>query len=121
MMEAPISCEEAKEVVWACGSEMMPVPEGFTFKLIKQLWSLISPDAMHLIHHFEDPGTLSLGCNFLFITLAPKTKDPASLNDFRPISLIVYLYKIISKILGNCIKIVIGGIIGDVQSTYVEG
>nr|KAJ0191579.1 hypothetical protein LSAT_V11C800404230 [Lactuca sativa] len=55
-----------------------------------------------------------------FITLALKIKDPSSLTDYRPISLIGCMYKSISKILAIRLKFVIGGLIGEVQSAYVE-
>lgn len=75
---------------------------------------------MNFVRHFEDHGTLSHSCNSSFITLAPKTKDPISLNEFRPISLVGCLNKIITKLLATRPKTVIGKIIGDVQSAYVE-
>lgn len=76
---------------------------------------------MVFIRYFEDHDSLSCTCNSSFITLAPKTKDLISLNDFRPISLIGCLYMIISKILSTRIKPVVGKIIGEVQSVYVDG
>lgn len=76
---------------------------------------------MKAVRHFEDCGTLARGCISSFITLAPKTKDPTSLSDYRPISLIGLIYKIISKMLSTRIKAVIGKVVGEVQSTYVEG
>lgn len=42
-------------------------------------------------------------------------------SDYRPISLIGCTYKIISKFLALWMKTVIGGVIRDVQSAYVEG
>ncbi|KAL7607598.1 hypothetical protein Lser_V15G19622 [Lactuca serriola] len=66
-------------------------------------------------------GSLARGCNSSFITLAPKIKDPLSLNDYRRISLMGCVSKIISKILSNRMKSVIGKVIGDEQSAYVEG
>lgn len=113
-LEAPISLEEAKVAVWAYGTEKALGPDRFTFKFIKQFWSLVSPDVMRFIRHFKDYGTLSRGCNSSFVTMASKTKDPASLNKFCPISLIGCLYKIISKFLYNSIKTIIGGVIRDV-------
>lgn len=53
--------------------------------------------------------------------VSTSVKDPISLTDYRPISLIGCMYKIISKILALRLKKVIGGLIGDVQSAYVEG
>lgn len=119
-IEARILAEEVKAVVWACGGKKAPGPDGLTFKFLKEFWHILSPDVMLFIRHFEYHGSLSSTCNSSFITLAPKTKDPISLNEFISISLIRCLYKIISKVLATRIKTVIRKVIGEVQSTYVE-
>lgn len=56
-----------------------------------------------------------------FITLAAKRKDTFCLDDYRPISLIGSMYKIITKILALRIKKVIGSVVDEVQSAFVEG
>ena len=53
--------------------------------------------------------------------MVAKVKDPLSLGDFRPISLIGCLYKIISKVLASRLKTVVGNTVGEVQSAYVHG
>lgn len=120
-LEAPFSVEEVKVAVWACGSDKAPGSDGFNFKFIKAFWETLKDDVMKCVFHFDKYGTLARGCNSSFITLAPKVKDPTSLSDYRLISLIGCIYKIISKLLATRLKKVIGGIIGDVQSAYVEG
>lgn len=76
---------------------------------------------MAYVKHFEQWGRLSRGCNSSFITLAAKTKDPLVLGDYRPISLIGSLYKIIAKLLASRICVVIGECIDEVQTAFVEG
>nr|KAJ0206565.1 hypothetical protein LSAT_V11C500248820 [Lactuca sativa] len=98
-----------------------PGPDGFTFKFFKKYWDILKYDVMNFVRHFKEFGSLARGCNSSFVTLAPKIKDPLSLNDFRPIRLIGCLNKIISKVLSNRTKLVIGGIIGDEQSVYMDG
>ncbi|KHN05264.1 hypothetical protein glysoja_049705, partial [Glycine soja] len=41
------------------------------------------------------------GSNSSFIALIPKIKDPQVISDFRPISLIGCIYKVITKLLAN--------------------
>lgn len=48
-------------------------------------------------------------------------KDPLTLGDFRPISLIGCLYKIMSKMLAGRLKLVVGSTIGEFQTVYIEG
>ena len=48
-------------------------------------------------------------------------KDPQSLNDFRPISLIGCVYKIVAKTLANRLKLVMPDIIDERQSAFITG
>ena len=47
------------------------------------------------------------------ITLVPKIKNPTKMTDFRPISLCNVVYKLISKVLANHLKIILPQIISE--------
>lgn len=59
--------------------------------------------------------------NKTFICLIPKTKTPTSPNHFRPISLCNSTYRIISKTLVNCLKLIIGDLVGNFQKAFIPG
>lgn len=58
-------------------------------------------------------------CNSNFIALIPKIIDANMVKDFRPISLIGSLYKIIAKVLANRLVGVLSDLINEVQSAFV--
>jgi len=68
-------------------------------------------DLMHFVSDFHRNGKLLKGINSTFITLIPKKDSPQSLNDFRPISLVGSLHKVLAKLLANSLRIVIGSVI----------
>ncbi|KAL4592668.1 hypothetical protein LXL04_005671 [Taraxacum kok-saghyz] len=117
-LERPLDSEEIKEAIWNCGSDKAPGPDGFTFKFIKHFWTLMQGDFMKFVKHFEESGSFVRGSNSSFISLLPKVKDPLSLQDFRPISLIGCVYKIIAKALANKLKLVVGSVIVDFDKSF---
>lgn len=76
---------------------------------------------MRFVKHSKSVGNISRGSNSYFITLIPKVKDPLSLSDYRSISLIRYVYKIIANILNFTLKKVVGYVVDEVQMTYILG
>jgi hypothetical protein len=54
-----------------------------------------------------------------FLTLVPKKDHPQELFDYRPICLIGSLYKILSKLLANRLKLVLGKLISKCQSAFL--
>nr|GEU71371.1 RNA-directed DNA polymerase, eukaryota, reverse transcriptase zinc-binding domain protein [Tanacetum cinerariifolium] len=64
-------------------------------------------------------GHFPKGCNSSFIALIPNIQDAKIMKDFRPISLIGSVYKIIAKILANRLCVVLPYLISDVQSAFI--
>ena len=105
--------DEIKRVVWDCGSEKSPVPDGLNFKFIKEFWQLLKPDVILFLDEFYVNGIFPKGCNASFIALIPKVADPQNLNEYRPISLIGCMYKIVAKVLAKRLKKVMPTIIDE--------
>ena len=59
--------------------------------------------------------------NATFISLIPKKYDATEVRDFRPISLIGGVYKIIAKVLANRLKMVLGDIVHESRNAFVKG
>ncbi|KAI3519600.1 hypothetical protein L1887_08814 [Cichorium endivia] len=110
-----------KDAVWSCSSEKAPGPDGFTFKFLKEYWDISHAEVLQAVKHFERSGEISKGCNAYFISLIPKIRDPITLKDYRLISLIGCFVKIISKMLARRLKELIHSIVGEEQSTYIQG
>nr|GEY15273.1 RNA-directed DNA polymerase, eukaryota, reverse transcriptase zinc-binding domain protein [Tanacetum cinerariifolium] len=120
-LEKDVSLEELKRAVWDCGMDKSPGPDGFTFGFYRRYWSLLEKDVIEAVSYFFQEGSFPKGGNSSFIALIPKSQHANMVKDFRPISLIGSLYKIIAKILANRLVGVLEDIVSDVQSAFVVG
>ncbi|KAK2413749.1 hypothetical protein QL285_036426 [Trifolium repens] len=116
----PFSEAEVKAVIWDCDSFKSPKSDGINFGFFKDFWLELKGDVMMFISEFHRNGKLTKGLNSTFIALIPKVDSPQRLNDFRPISLVGSLYKILDKLLANRLGMVINSVISEAQTTFVK-
>nr|GEX77953.1 RNA-directed DNA polymerase, eukaryota, reverse transcriptase zinc-binding domain protein [Tanacetum cinerariifolium] len=118
-LEREVSKEEIKKAVWDCGIDKAPGPGGFTFGFYRRYWNLIESDVVDGVACFFNQGQLPKGGNSSFIALIPKFPNANMVKDFRPISLIGSLYKIIANILVNRLVMVLGDLVNEIQSVFM--
>lgn len=117
----PFSHEEIDEAVTSCDSSKAPEPDGFNFKFIKSVWEVIKVDIYEIVHEFWASPKLPKGCNNTFIALIPKIENPNEFKDFRPISMVGCIYRIISKLLARRLQRVIHSLISPHQTSFIKG
>jgi hypothetical protein len=76
---------------------------------------------MKVFDEFHARGLLEKSLNASFIYLIPKVSGANSIKDFRPISLVGGIYKIIAKVLANKLKSVLEKVISKSQSAFIKG
>ena len=76
---------------------------------------------MGFFREFFENNQFVKSLNATSLVLVPKGRTVEDLKDLRPISLVGSLYKILSKVLANIIKSVMGLIISQSQNEFVEG
>jgi hypothetical protein len=95
------SKEEIDDIIRKMPPDKAPRHDGFSGVFLKKCWHIIKDDIYSLCFDFFN-GTIDLQpINSYFITLVPMINNPSSVNDFRPISLINCVVKIITQLLGN--------------------
>ena len=112
---------EARDAVWECNSEKSLGPDGLNFKFIKEFLDDIKSDLFRFLDELRVNGVFLKGGNASFIALIPKVHGPQSLNEYRPISLIGSVYKIVAKVLARRMKKAMQTIIDECQTGFVEG
>jgi len=81
---------------------------------------MLSHDLLKVVEECRVSGTMYNAINSTFIALIPKSDSPSSFDDYRPISLCNYLYKIISKIIANRLCPILSQHIAPQQFPFLE-
>jgi hypothetical protein len=119
-LTAPFSLEEIEMVVKECDGNKSPGPDGFNFNFVKDSWDLLKGDIRIRFDQFHENECLPKSFLSYFVTLIPKVDSPFGLSDYRPISLLGCLYKIIAKVLVNRLSKVMNVIIAPTQSAFLK-
>jgi len=76
---------------------------------------------MDVFTKFHSRGTFEKSFNATFVSMIPKKTGAMDVRDFHPISLVGGISKIISKVLANMFKSVLGKIISNTQNAFIGG
>ncbi|GJU23245.1 RNA-directed DNA polymerase, eukaryota, reverse transcriptase zinc-binding domain protein [Tanacetum coccineum] len=120
-MVKPISNEEIKSAIFDIEDNKAPGPDGFTSKFFKASWGIVGGDVCRAIKEFFSSGKMLGELNTTIISLVPKSKNPGKAADYRPIACCGVVYKCISKVITNRIKIVLNKLVDPNQGAFIEG
>ncbi|KAH0716935.1 hypothetical protein KY285_012966 [Solanum tuberosum] len=98
-LQRPFEEEEIMECLKQCAMEKAPGPDGFPMVFFQTFWGILKEDIINTIKVFHSKQTFEKSFNATFIALIPKKPRASELKDFRPISLVGGVYKIIARLL----------------------
>ncbi|GKV09841.1 hypothetical protein SLEP1_g21281 [Rubroshorea leprosula] len=114
-LERPFSIEEIEEGLHSCDGSKAPGPDGFNFNFIKFAWSSLKDDFVNFMCEFHQHGRLVKGLNSSFLALIPKKLNPLQFKEYRPISLLGCLYKLLAKAVGDSV-LILNEVVHEVKS-----
>jgi hypothetical protein len=112
---------EVKETLDQMDPMKAPGPDRFSIEFFQQNWETVGPEVCNAMLKFLNSAEMEGAVNSTNIVLIPKIKNPRCVSDFIPISLCNVLYKLISKVLVNRLKVVLPYIISCNQSAFILG
>ena len=98
-----------------------PGPDGFTVAFWQSSWEIVKEDVLDMFKEFYDQNSFIKSLNHTFLVLIPKKGGAEDLGDYRPISLLGGLYKLLAKVLANRLKKIIGKVISPDQNAFIKG
>jgi hypothetical protein len=88
-------------------------PNGFTIAFFQKCWRVVELDIMAFFGEFFEFCKFEKSLNATFLSLIPKKVNALNIWDFRPISLIGSIYKLLAKVLANRLALVLDGIVSE--------
>ena len=112
-LEVLFSEEEIFAALSNCCGDKSPSSDGFSMAFWLYCWDIGKPKILVLFREVYLHGTFQRSLNSTFLLLIPKKEGAEDLRDFRPISLVESVYKLLAKVLANRLKSVMGKVISD--------
>lgn len=119
-LSADFTWEEVLNAVMQSLNNRSPGPDGFTNKFYKKFIQTLKPNLLQLFKDFQTTDLDLTGVNISYITLIPKIETPTDIKDFRPISLLHSMPKLISKVLALRLKPKVSDLIDQMQSGFIN-
>lgn len=112
---------EIYEALRDCNGNKAPNPDRFNIKFLQEFWYIIKGDVVEIFREMHETGLFLKSLNTTFLVLIAKKEGANNIKDFRPVSLMGCIYKLISNVLARRLARVLGEVIGDCQHAFIEG
>lgn len=120
-LDAPITAQEVLQAIKQMPKYKACGPDGMPTEFYQKFWEIIQGDLMELITAFFN-GTCNIKCiNRAAITLVSKKEGAVALGDFRPISVVNTVIKIISKIMATRLQLEMKKLVSTKQTAFIKG
>ncbi|CAH9101516.1 unnamed protein product [Cuscuta epithymum] len=111
--------EEVRNAVWELSQNSAPGPDGFHGKFYRKCWPIVCMDVLRATQDFFMGQHIPKGFSSTQIILIPKSDNPSTFSDFRPICLSNFTIKICTKVLATRLKQVLPKIISQEQAGFM--
>lgn len=104
VIEGPCDEDEVRGAIHDLGGDRSPGPDGFPIMVFSRCWNFMKEDILAVVNDLFLNAHIDWRLKSTFIFLAPKQEVVVNVSDFRPISLMGSINKILSKILATRLK-----------------
>lgn len=117
----PFSEHEVSSVVSNLASNKACGSDGLPNEFLKEFWPSLKGNIMKIVHDFAESRLDLTEVNRANVIFIPKNDSATRTKDFRPISIINLIPKLISKLLANRLAKVLPDLISMEQTAFMRG
>jgi hypothetical protein len=112
---------EIKSAVFALNKDSAPGPDGFGAFFFQHYWEIIKNDVISAVLEFFTTSWILPGFNSNIIALLPKFPEASSIDQYRPIAMANFKFKVISKIIADMLASLMPNLISVEQKGFIHG
>lgn len=113
--------EEIGTAVQQLANNKASGPDGIPNEFVKVYWNEIKSEIYQMMLKFYDNSLDLMQFNQADIIMIPKVEVPRFTSDFRPISVLCLIPKLIAKVLSNRLRLKLPELISPNQTAFVHG
>ncbi|XP_019158195.1 PREDICTED: uncharacterized protein LOC109154910 [Ipomoea nil] len=117
----PADSHEVKKAVFGMKRMGSPGPDDIQAAFYQDYWDEVGNSITMFVNEALATGKVPISFLESFITLIPKKTNPESAADFRPITLLNVIFKIVSKVLVNRMRPIMINLVGPHQNSFLPG
>lgn len=119
MLIAP-SAEEIKKLFFKLNPNKAPGPDGLTSGFFKESWDILSAEVIVSVQQLFASSFLPSAANATILSLVPKIPGATKITDYRSISCLNTVYKVISRLLVSRLKPILPKFTLPSQTAFVK-
>ena len=117
----PFSVEDIRNAFFSLPKNKSGGPDGYSAEFFIASWSIVGAEVTEAVLEFFRSGRLLKQWNSANLVLIPKKLNASLTTDFRPISCLNTVYKVISKLLASRLKEILPLLVSKAQSAFLPG
>ncbi|MCO5554955.1 hypothetical protein L7F22_008495 [Adiantum nelumboides] len=121
LLGRPFSVYEVETVVKGMKKEKTPGPDGIQAEVFQEMIEFAGQDLCDLLNHSRKEGSIQPNFNQGLIKLIPKGQDRLEIKNYRPLTMLNSVYKVMAKALALRIKYVVNQVVHPKQFGFVQG
>lgn len=120
-LQQPFSLQEIQQAVFQLANGKASGPDGLPNEFLKMYWPEVKDQILLIFERLFNNSLDLTSYNEAKIVMIPKCDPAATTSDFRPISVLNLIPKLISKVLANRLRVVLPDLISRNQTCFIQG